>query len=242
MATKPALTKPSRSDIRTIQPITGFPALTPIQQEVAQANPGSIDPGYSAPPFYKPLPQADDDPTQDPAFLAFQRALGLSEQNMQADIAAQVARRQSEVSSLLPQLDQQRSTGVNHIALSHSGHGTWSSSARLRDQNEFGAQVDQKKADAVSGLASYQGDLQGSLARSVAQNQARLAEEALSATGRVSGAHAKAEADHRASYDAAQGAAQRAELERQAALTPYQRAIEAARKKPTPTVPRRWLK
>lgn len=183
--------------------------VIPSKPELVQ---GGEDAGFQ-PLSFTEATEPQHDPTQDPTYLAFQRALQVQEDNMRAEIAANLAEARRNVDRQLPGLEDQRKRGLQDIEFGHAGRGTWSSSQRLRDQDRFASSIDTQRSNLQSGLADTEGSLQQRLARAIAANKASLAEQTTPAVGRLRDAWAEQQADRRATFDTAEGERRRRQME-----------------------------
>lgn len=125
------------------------------------------------------------EPEQDPTYLSFQRALGFDE----ADQRAVVARRKSQLyrqqQYRLPELADQYDDANKAIGNDYAARGVYGSGVMGTDLgtvlNRHVRQVGATNAD----YADQQGDLELQLARQIAENQRKLAEEAVNARQRL---------------------------------------------------------
>lgn len=140
-------------------------------------------------------------PEEDPQYLAFMRALGMEEDNLRSDVSRQKEQARQRLMDALPGFETSRSRGMEDIDYGHAGRGTWSSSARLQDENRWNSEIDTRKTTLQNDTTRQEGDLEAMLTRTLAQNQANTAEEAMMAIDRVKGARAQMLADTKATAD-----------------------------------------
>lgn len=159
----------------------GAPQAAPAPQ-VQQAAPGQ--PGAGNPNQMEASPKPLN-PEEDPQFLAFQRALGVQENELRASIAMQRSRLQSDLANRMPEFDRQKAEGLEDVQNSYLDRGTFRSGMRLQDQDRTANAVERQRANAVQQTRQGVADLEGGLARQIAENRRRQAEEAINTRQRL---------------------------------------------------------
>lgn len=124
-------------------------------------------------------------PEMDPAFLAFQRALGIQESDLRASIAQRTAAVQRDVSLKLPMIQQQTQENVRQAGGNYEARGLFGSGRRAEAQSQQALagglqeqQVIGQGADQIAGLDSE-------LARQISDNRRRMAEAEIEARQRL---------------------------------------------------------
>lgn len=159
-------------------------APAPQVQATPQAPPGQPAP-VDNPNQLQASPRALN-PEEDPQFLAFQRALGTQENELRASIAMQRARLQSDLANRMPEFDRQKAEGLENIQNDYLNRGTFRSGMRLQEQDRTAGGVERQRASAIQQTRQGTADLEGSLARQIAENRRRLAEEGINTRQRLS--------------------------------------------------------
>lgn len=128
------------------------------------------------------------DLSADPTYLAWLRALGFEDQNDQADAARKTADAQQAVIFQTPEVQFQGAETARHISGNFEDRGLFRSGEHERGLavNTRGVQHD--LAGLQLGLASQVGDIQSSLAQSIAARRRALVESELDAAIRLQSA------------------------------------------------------
>lgn len=125
-------------------------------------------------------------PEEDPQFLAFQRALGVQENELRASIAMRRARLQSDLANRMPTFEEAKRSALQSIGDSYLNRGTFRSGMRLQDQDKAASGIERQRTDAITQTRQAEADLGGELARVIAENRRRQAEEAINTRQRLS--------------------------------------------------------
>lgn len=153
----------------------GAPAGAPAA--AVQAAPGN--------PNQMEAPSRVLNPEEDPQFLAFQRAQGVSESELRASIAMQRSRLQRDLANRMPQFDQMRDQASRQVQGNYLSRGLFRSGARLEDENRAVNDVESQRAAAITQTRDGEADLSSQLARQIAESRRRQADESLGARQRV---------------------------------------------------------
>lgn len=165
----------------------GAPQNAPAPQ--VQATPQPVAPGQPAPLDNPNQLQASPkviNPEEDPQFLAFQRALGVQENELRASIAMKRARLQSDLANRMPDFDESKRRTIQGIGESYLDRGTFRSGMRLQDQDNAASGVESQRTAAITQTRQAEADLNSDLARIVAENRRRMAEEGVNTRQRLS--------------------------------------------------------
>lgn len=123
-------------------------------------------------------------PEGDPQFLAFQRALGVSEDELRATVALARGRTQRDLALRLPQLAENQRAASQNIADSYEARGIGGAGHQkldiLRSDTGFSQQRGQMELNAADSIA----DLERDLALKIAQGRRETAEQATAASQR----------------------------------------------------------
>lgn len=125
------------------------------------------------------------EPEQDPTYLAFQRALGFDDNDLRSVVAQRKLALARRWQYMLPQLTAQHTSNERGIDNNYLSRGASTSGHRAMDQGDELARhalaIGAGQNDYATGLT----DLDADLARSLATNQRKLAEEGLAARSRL---------------------------------------------------------
>lgn len=131
------------------------------------------------------------DPYADPQFLAFQRAMGVSE----AELAASTAQRKEQLGiglqSRMPDYTRQEEQGQQQIADDFESRGVFGSGVRVQRQNESAGDVQRKVYQDMLGVQGDQGQLDLELAKQIAANRRSSADNYLSSSSNQATGNAK---------------------------------------------------
>ena len=138
--------------------------------QAAPGNPNQMEAGLSV-----------LNPEEDPQFLAFQRAQGVQENELRAAIAMKRARLQSDLANRMPLLNEQKLRTLEGIDNESMSRGTYRSGSRLVAADRASSDVERQRADAIQQARQGTADLEGDLARQIAESRRRGSEAELGA-------------------------------------------------------------
>lgn len=125
------------------------------------------------------------EPEQDPTYLSFQRALGFDD----ADLRAVVARRKQTMfrkqQYRLPEFDDSYADQTEAIDKDFLSRGAWTSGHRGLATGKVLDRTTRQIGESQSDYVDDVGNLEADLARQIAKNQRRMAEEGLDARSRL---------------------------------------------------------
>ncbi len=124
-------------------------------------------------------------PEMDPAFLAFQRALGIQESDLRASIAQRTAAVQRDVAMKLPMIQQQTEQNVRQAGGNFEARGVFGSGRRAEAQSQQALAGGLQQQQIVGQGADQIAGLDSELARQISDNRRRTAEAELEARQRL---------------------------------------------------------
>lgn len=124
-------------------------------------------------------------PEEDPQYLAFQRAMGVNENEARANVALQRSMKQRQALREIPRIQQSTDQAVRQIGLNATARGTFGSGVRAADQNRARLAGTQQIGDIQTDLADDQALLERQLAMQIADLRRQDAEQQLAARSRL---------------------------------------------------------
>lgn len=125
------------------------------------------------------------EPEQDPTYLAFQRALGFDDNDLRSVVAQRKLALARRWQYMLPELTARHTANERGIDENYLSRGASSSGHRAVDQGDELARHSLALGAGQNDYATGITDLDSELARSLATNQRKLAEEGLAARSRL---------------------------------------------------------
>ena len=120
-------------------------------------------------------------PYQDPAFAAYMRGQGISEANLQAEIALKQNQLNQTLQQGQPGYEEQRQNATKNIAGSSAARGIFNSGERIQNQTQAVGDINRNQQQWEQGIQNQQQSLQQQLTASLAQQQANAAEQTVNA-------------------------------------------------------------
>lgn len=130
-------------------------------------------------------------PQEDPQFVAFQRALGYSDQQLMAQTAARKSMLQNSWNRQLPVYDDQLKEQQKGIGEDYLSRGVYSSGHRVMDQDNAALEQQNRMNVTKGNMQDQQADLDMQLQTQLADNRRKQAEEELAAQQRIAVAKAQ---------------------------------------------------
>lgn len=149
-------------------------AYAPPQSEYAPPPPEYV-PSAPVAPMYSP--------TTDPAYLAFLRAQGLNESDIQGTIAQRTDTLNRSLQRKLPQIDTQEGIDLRRTASDWENRGLSLSGGRLQAQQEVSNEALRQRNEAIATARGAAADLDLQGAQSVARSKVNTAEQEMYVRG-----------------------------------------------------------
>lgn len=121
------------------------------------------------------------EPEFDPSFLAFQRALGVEEDDLRASIAMRQAAVQRRIANKLPQIQQETDEQSDYAARSAEARGVFAGGGRVKAQRNIIQRGALAQQGEVAGGQEEIAGMEAELSRQIAANRRRQAEAELDA-------------------------------------------------------------
>lgn len=124
-------------------------------------------------------------PYADPTYLAFLRSAGADEGMARLATQGQKDRINRQIAMSIVPFQENLQQGLGNIAGNAEANGMWSSSKRLRDQQNFETGQNRQQAAFETGLREQSADLDLQLANQIAGLRRNAGEQALTSEQRV---------------------------------------------------------
>lgn len=119
------------------------------------------------------------DPAQDPAYLAFARAQGYSEESARSAATGRIDALNRQLANAIPEFQAQEEVGLEGVAGAAEESGVFRSGKRLVDQQRFADSVGRRRSGFEGTIRDSQADETSNLAREIALMRQADAEQRL---------------------------------------------------------------
>lgn len=134
------------------------------------------------------MPSLDQvSPAEDPAYLAFLRAQGYSEQQARADANRRTGVLDRQLAMQLPQYADQQRLGQEQVAGNAESNGVLNSGKTLVDQQQVATDVGRQQNAFETNISDQKDNIISDLTRQIADARRASAEQALTSRANVLG-------------------------------------------------------